>query len=248
LRSLREIFENHNGRLLNKWNHYIDIYEKYLNKFRGTDFVFLEIGTAHGGSLQMWREYFVDQAIIIGVDVNPECKKFEEGNTKIFIGSQEDESFLNDLKRKIPKVDVLLDDGGHTMKQQITTFNSLFDHVKEDGLYMCEDTHTSYRKDYHGGYKSAKSFIEFSKNMIDYIHGWHATGSMKNKIYNSYTQSIHGVYFYDSIVIFEKKKVTKPHNTFKGEKQLSNHFTDFGQKKKISKKIKLLLGMHKPTN
>ena len=53
-------------------------------------------------------------------------QKFEEENTKIFIGSQTDEKFLTDLKSKIPNVDILIDDGGHTMKQQITTFNVLF--------------------------------------------------------------------------------------------------------------------------
>ena len=86
MQSLREIYESHEGRLLNKWEHYIDIYDQFFNKFRNKDIVFVEIGIAHGGSLQMWRKYFGEKATIIGIDVNPECKKFEEGNTKIYIG------------------------------------------------------------------------------------------------------------------------------------------------------------------
>lgn len=121
----------------------------------------------------MWRKYFGEHANIIAVDINPETKKFEEPNTKIYIGSQEDKDFLNQLKKLVPKVDILLDDGGHTMKQQITTFESLFDHIKENGLYVCEDLHTSYWDYFGGGYKKKTSFIEHSKNFIDYLHAWH---------------------------------------------------------------------------
>ncbi len=235
MQSLREIYEEHSGRLLNKWEHYIDIYDEYFSKYRNTDFTFLEIGIAHGGSLEMWRKYFGEKAKIIGVDVNPECKKFETENCTIYIGSQEDADFLNDLKSKIPKVDILLDDGGHTMKQQITTFNVLFDHVKDDGLYVCEDLHTSYWASYGGGYKRKGSFIEFSKNFIDNIHGWHAVKSAKSKMMNHITESVRGLHFYDSIVIIEKKRMQAPKNTFKGKEQLSNHFETFGQTKSLKK-------------
>ncbi len=238
MQSLQEIYDNHNGRLLNKWNHYIAIYDQYFSKYRNKEFVFLEIGIAHGGSLQMWREYFGPQATIIGVDVNPECKKFEEGNTKIYIGSQEDENFLNQLKSLLPKVDVLLDDGGHTMKQQITTFNILFDQVKENGLYACEDLHTSYWFEYGGGYKKKTSFIEFSKTFIDYIHGWHATKKEKPKMFNKITESVAGIHFYDSILILEKKKMQPPIVSFKGKEQLDYHFEQYGQKKKFTKRLK----------
>lgn len=240
METLREIYEKHNGRLLNKWEHYIEIYDNYFSKYRNTDFVFLEIGIAHGGSLEMWRKYFGEKATIIGVDVNPECKKFEQGNTKVFIGSQEDEVFLRNLKTQIPKVDILLDDGGHTMKQQIVTFNMLFDHIKDNGIYACEDLHTSYWRRYGGGYKRKGTFIEFSKKMIDNLHAWHAEKD-KSKMFNHITESVYGLHFYDSILIAEKKPMKEPVNTFKGKEQLSQHFTDYGQRKKFTKRIKAWL-------
>lgn len=237
MESLREIYEHHNGRLLNKWDNYIEVYDSYFSKYRNKPITFLEIGIAHGGSLQMWRKYFGKQAQIIAVDVNPETKKFEEPNTKIYIGSQEDKKFLSQLKTLIPKVDILLDDGGHTMKQQITTFESLFDHVKDEGLYMCEDLHTSYWDVYGGGYKKKNSFIEYSKNFIDHLHGWHALKDDKKKMHNSLTESIYGIHYFDSIMVIEKKKILPPQNTFKGEQQLEHHFLDYGQKKPLIKII-----------
>lgn len=244
MQSLKDIYENYDGRLLNKWTHYIEIYDQFFSKYRNLDIIFLEIGIAHGGSLQMWRKYFGEKALIIGVDVNPECKKFEEGNTKIYIGSQEDAVFLEWLKKEIPKVDILLDDGGHTMKQQITTFNVLFEHVKEDGIYACEDLHTSYWKNYGGGYKKKSSFIEFSKNFIDNLHGWHATKNDKPKMHNFITDSVFAIHYYDSMIFLEKKKMKPPVVTFKGHPELSHHYTDYGQKKSLTKRMKSLLGLH----
>ena len=244
MQSLLEIYENHNERSLNKWTHYIEIYEQFFSKYRNSEIVFLEIGIAHGGSLQMWRKYFGEKALIIGVDVNPECKKFEEGNTKIYIGSQEDTVFLEWLKKEIPKVDILLDDGGHTMKQQITTFNILFEQVKENGIYVCEDLHTSYWKNYGGGYKKKSSFIEFSKKFIDNLHAWHATKNDKFKMHNFITDSVFAVHYYDSMIFLEKRKMNPPVVTFKGHPEISHHFIDYGQRKSRTKRIKSLLGLH----
>jgi hypothetical protein len=238
MQTLRQLYDQHEGRLLNKWDHYIDIYDSYLNKYRNTEFVFLEIGIAHGGSLELWRKYFGEKATIIAIDVNPECKQFEQGNTKIFIGSQQDENFLRSLKQQIPQIDVLLDDGGHTMLQQTTTFNVLFDHVKENGLYICEDLHTSYWPEYGGGLQQKNTFIEFSKRMIDNLHGWHALESQRDKMFNHITKSVYGLHFYDSTLVIEKKPIKQPFPTFKGEKQLTHHFTDFGHTKSFTKKVR----------
>ena len=62
---------------------------------------------------------------IYGIDVDPECKDCEEDNIEIFIGSQADRKFLRQIKKSIPKVDILIDDGGHRMQQQINTFEFL---------------------------------------------------------------------------------------------------------------------------
>jgi hypothetical protein len=236
--SLREIFEAQDDRRLHKWNHYIEIYDSHFSSYRDKEITFLEIGVADGGSLQMWRKYFGEKALLIGVDVNPECKKFEEGNTKIIIGSQENEDFLKNLKSSIPIIDILIDDGGHTMKQQNLTFKHLFNHVTENGLYVCEDLHTSYWYEYGGGLKKQNTFIEFTKGLIDNIHGWHIKKKGKKKILNWLTESIYGLHFYDSIIVIEKRKMQPPQVLYKGKNQNENHVTDFGQRKKMSTIIK----------
>src|SRR5688500_4073673 len=141
---LYQYFINNKDRLIHKWIHYFDIYDRHFSRFRNREIVVLEIGVFQGGSLQMWKNYFGKQARIYAIDIDPNCKKFEEENITIFIGSQSDRAFLNQIKKTIPPIDILIDDGGHTMQQQKTTFEELFTHVKDQGIYLVEDLHTSY--------------------------------------------------------------------------------------------------------
>ncbi len=226
--SLREIFDNLDGKLIHKWNHYIEIYDLYFNKYRGKEINLLEIGVSQGGSLEMWKKYFGHKVHIYGVDVNPRCKELEDELVTIFIGEQEDRNFLNDLKHKIPKIDILIDDGGHTMIQQIVTFEEMFSHVKEDGIYLCEDTHTSYIDAFHGGYKKKDTFIEYSKNFIDYINAWHSENKRKLDV-SDFTKSVYGLHFYTGIVLIEKKKMEFPQDIRKGE--LTVGYVDYPAKK-----------------
>ncbi|TWI80343.1 methyltransferase family protein [Lacibacter cauensis] len=208
MNDLEQYFRQNDKRLIMKWPHYFEIYERYFSRYRNKEIVILEIGVANGGSLQMWRSYFGPKAKIYGVDIDPRCKELEEENIEIFIGSQSDRKFLRDLKSKLPQVDILIDDGGHSMQQQIVTFEELFDIVKPDGVYLCEDLHTSYWLTYGGGYNRRGTYIEYSKKFIDWLNAWH---SEQNGLQvNEFTQTVNAIHYYDSMIIIEKRLRSKP--------------------------------------
>ncbi len=215
MRSLREIFESHEGRLIHKFNHYIDTYERYFEQFRNKEVTIMEIGLSQGGSIDMWKEYFGPKLKYYGVDINPDNRSFEEENVTIFIGSQSDRSFLKDLTNRIPKLDILIDDGGHTMEQQIVTFEVMFDMVKPGGVYLCEDVHTSYWKLYHGKHKGSGTFIEYSKNFIDQIHAWFSEDKSSFKVDNL-TRNIKAIHYYTNLVFIEKENMPEPFEVKKG--------------------------------
>jgi hypothetical protein len=215
IKTLREIFENHSGRLLHKWDHYIEIYDKHFSSYRNKKINILEIGISHGGSLEMWRKYFGVEATIYAIDINPECEKFRDVGIEIFIGSQEDSVFLKKIFDILPPIDILIDDGGHTMNQQVTTFNILFNKVKDNGLYLVEDVHTSYWKHWGGGFRKKASFIEFSKNLIESLYAWHIDDTKLIPVDN-YTKTINCITYYDSIIVFEKKPRSEPFHLMKG--------------------------------
>lgn len=195
-------------RTIYKWLHYFEIYERHFAKYRNTSPIVMEIGVFKGGSLQMWKNYFGEGAKIIGIDIDDSVKSFEEEAISIEIGSQEDRHFLKYLKEKYPHIDILIDDGGHMTHQQIITFEEMFPHISYGGTYLCEDLHTSYWYDYGGGYKSPDSYIEYSKNFIDYIHAWHSRSADLQE--NEYSRSMHSLHYYDSILVIEKEKMGVP--------------------------------------
>lgn len=219
MNDLEKYFTGNTKNLINKWDHYFEIYDRHFSSFRGEKIVILEIGIAQGGSLQMWRDYFGDKATIIGVDINPECKQFEEKGVQVYIGSQEDRKFLKSLKQKIPKVDILIDDGGHTMNQQISTFEELYGHIKDNGVYLCEDLHTSYWGDWGGGYKREGTFIEYSKDLIDYVNAWHSQEKERLDV-SELTRSIFSLHYYDSVLVIEKRKMKEPRHHTTGKQVL----------------------------
>ena len=61
--------------------------------------------------------------------------------------------------------DIIIDDGGHFMHQQIITFEKMYPMVKDQGVYLCEDTHTSYWKEWNNG--TTQTFTDYSKNFVD---------------------------------------------------------------------------------
>lgn len=219
MNDLEKYFHENKERKLHKWMHYFEIYDTHFSKYRGTDVHIVEFGVNYGGSLQMWKNYFGPKAKIYGIDINPHCKEVEEDQIEILIGDQEDKEFLKSVKKRIPKIDILLDDGGHTMKQQINTFEVLFSHIDKNGVYLCEDIHTSYRKHYGGGYKKRGTFIEKSKNFIDYINAWHSRQPRRLAV-SDFTKSVFSLHFYDSILVIEKRPINEPYSLESGTKEL----------------------------
>lgn len=139
---LRSYFDAHReGPGIWKWTHYFDIYHRHFQRFVGTDVHVVEIGVYSGGSLQMWRDYFGPECRITGVDIAEECRAYESDRTRIAIGDQADRDFWASFRAASPRVDILIDDGGHTPEQQMVTVEEMLPHLAPGGVYVCEDIH-----------------------------------------------------------------------------------------------------------
>ncbi|MDP2004114.1 MAG: SAM-dependent methyltransferase [Rubrivivax sp.] len=213
---LESFFAAHDGRLLDKWHHYFEIYDRHFARYRHRPVTVVEFGVSQGGSLQMWRDYFGPQAQLVGVDINQNCQRFEGPGVQIFIGDQADRSFLRRVAKEVPHIDILIDDGGHTMEQQINTFEELYAHVAEDGVFLIEDLHTSYWKKWGGGYRKPGSFIEYSKRFIDQLNAWHSQEPGRFQV-DDFTRSAHSLHYYDSVLVIEKRRMSAPTRERKGQ-------------------------------
>ena len=211
---LLQYFDNNPGRFIYKWHHYFAIYERHFNAYRNRPIRLLEFGVYQGGSLQMWKHYFGPQAQIIGVDINPVCAQMAEPGIEIVIGDQADRNLHAGLRDKYGEFDIIIDDGGHTMQQQIITFEEQYPAVKNGGIYLAEDLHTSYFERWGGALGKSDTFIEHSKRLIDKLHGWYGIGPGRQP--DLITTSAYGIHFYDSIMVIEKRKIEPPFQLVSG--------------------------------
>ena len=193
-----------------KHKNYFHIYDLLLKKYKNKRITFVEIGVFSGGSLFMWRNLFGKRARIIGIDLNPDVKRFEKYGFEIFIGDQSKEKFWNYFFKKIGKVDIILDDGGHTNYQQTITTNKCVPMIKDNGMLIIEDVHSSYIK--HNWYNPSKySFINYAKKIVDDINT-RFPGIPDFKY--SLKKYIYKVEFFESIVSFHINRKLCKKNSF----------------------------------
>ena len=204
--SLWSDFLNNDKRILHKWKHYFPVYERHFKDFVYRPVTFMEIGCGLGGSLQMWKRYFGPHARIVGIDINPDCKKFEEDQVEIYIGQQQDVQFLQDVVRDVGIPDIVLDDGSHVMSHITSTFQFLYPRMPKNGIYLVEDLHTAYWEEYEGGLRKPTTFIEVCKSLIDELNADHTRGALAP---NEFTKSTMALHFYDSVVVFERGAYTR---------------------------------------
>lgn len=144
-------------------------YEKYLPFPRSMPMNILEIGVAVGASLRMWERWFFNSSIT-GMDINFTCKRFESPRITVEIGSQADEKFLYHVNMLNGPFDLIVDDGSHQNAHQILTFQTLFPLLKDGGIYVVEDTCTSYWAQFGGGLKKEGTCTEYFKGLIDEVN------------------------------------------------------------------------------
>lgn len=206
--SLWSDFLTNNERLIHKWTHYMPAYERHLQRFVDRPLTLLEIGCGEGGSLQMWKRYFGPYAHIVGVDIDPRCKDFEEEQISVRIGSQADERFLSELISEFGEFDVVIDDGSHTMEHVVTSFKYLYPRLDKNGVYIVEDLHTAYWAEYGGGLHRQGTFIELCKELLDELNADWCRGAL---LPTDFTRSTLSMHFYDSLAIFEKGRHQRKH-------------------------------------
>lgn len=188
-----------------KWTGYFDVYDRHLGKFIGKKPRILEIGVLGGGSIEMWHKYFGKGTQSVGIDIDEKCLEYKyDFDAKIVLGDQGDPQFWDDFLKKHGKFDIIIDDGGHTMNQQITTLEKCFPFLNDGGVMVVEDTHTSYWQNPWGGGTHRNTFLAYSKNLTDNMNQQHHSLPVMSR-YND----LYSINFYNSQVVFEKRK-TEP--------------------------------------
>lgn len=204
---LLDIYASHTGALIHKWHHYLALYDRYFGARRNTAVRFLEIGVSKGGSLEVWRKFFGPDAVIYGIDIDPECARFDGMAGQVRIGSQADPDFLNRVVDEMGGVDIVLDDGSHHMDHIPVSLETLFPRLSMGGTYMIEDLHTAYWQAWGGGADVPKNFFNMVRTMIDDMHRWYTRRGLNHP---ALAGELGGIHIHDSVVVLDKAPAHAP--------------------------------------
>jgi hypothetical protein len=194
---LRTYFDNvREGPGVWKWLHYFDVYHRHLHKFVDRPVSVVEIGIYSGGSLEMWRHYFGPGCRVHGVDIQPECKVYENDFTTVHIGDQADRRFWKRFRECVPTVDVLIDDGGHTPEQQVVTLEEMLPHLRPGGVYICEDVVGVGNK-----------FAAYAYALAEGFNNWRPDPgrTVQNSRPSAFQAAIASVHLYPFVFVVEKR-------------------------------------------
>jgi len=198
-----DLFFENKGRIIHKWPHYFQVYDEVMAPYIGTEVRMLEIGVFRGGSLELWRRLLGEKAIIFGIDIDPQCRQYDDSNASVRIGSQDDPVFLKETVSEMGGLDIVLDDGSHVAKHQRASYETLFPLLSDGGIYIIEDMHTAYWPAFDGGLRRKGTAIEFLKQKVDQMHRHYYE---KDSNSTEAIPPIESIQFFDSIAVVKKRR------------------------------------------
>ena len=121
-------------------HNYSIFYEKYFEKYKKKkNLTILEIGSQFGSSAAAFYFYFQNPTIIAS-DINPFAMKVYSNNIrKIYIDTQSEKIVENFIKYLNCEFDIIIDDGSHSVRDQLISLKYFYPYLKSEGIYVIED-------------------------------------------------------------------------------------------------------------
>jgi hypothetical protein len=196
-------------------------YETHFRPFRPRPVHLLEIGVGGyksgqqgGGSLRMWKRYF-PRGRIYSVDIFDKSA-LEESRIRIFRGSQVDHKLWEQVFSEQPEFDLIIDDGSHRNEHIPETFRLLFPRLKNGGIYVVEDTQTSYWPLYGGdslNLDNPATQMNFFKRLVDGLNHQELVQDRSTGV-TEFDRQIVSIHFYHNMVFIYKGANDEPSNKF----------------------------------
>ena len=207
LTSLAKVYQT------DKWGRhfYTPIYEQWFASLRYKPVRLLEIGVGGydrprvgGNSLRMWKRYF-KQGSITGIDLYDKSA-LQEDRINIVKGDQCDALFLQEVTRTHGPFDIIIDDGSHVQSHIIASFEALFPLLPSGGIYVIEDTQTSYWPKFEGSTEEMNTIPSAMNYFIQRVHAINRSEWLDEaKPVDIPDQGIGSIAFYHNLIFVVKK-------------------------------------------
>ncbi|MER9952314.1 class I SAM-dependent methyltransferase [Mesorhizobium sp. M0047] len=193
---------------------YLSFYAEKFEPIRHESFVMFELGVFRGASVRMWADYFPN-AKIVGVDYDPEARRYEGERISILIGNAAEEGFLRSIVERHGPPRIVIDDASHRWDHQILGLQTLFPLLVPGGQYVIEDIDTSFEQHL----KNAPFQGESNISAIDYVYklarcvvGDAALGSEQpyDTFIGNYYKSVNSIELYRRLALINKRANPRP--------------------------------------
>lgn len=173
--SLWELYKSHQGKVSDKWVLYLNEYDVLLQEYRSRPVRLLEIGIQNGGSLEIWGQYFASATHLVGCDIDPACSQlvYDDPRVSVVVADANLDGTEHSVIALAKAFDIIIDDGSHRSSDIVKTFCRYFKHLEPGGIFIAEDLHCSYWREFEGGLFHPFSAITFFKHLADIINHEH---------------------------------------------------------------------------
>lgn len=189
------------------FHNYCVRYAAYMEKWRLDKIRLLEIGVQFGCSAGLWLEYF-ENADIYGVDIvncHGDARLDKSTRWHFYLGDQRDRGLWERFKSEVPPLTVVIDDGGHYADAIRISFECLWPHVVNGGVYIIEDVHCLWDAEFaspvHGSDLVKWLFEDVNWHGKDY-HGKPHPGPYT---LTEFERTIDFVHLYKGLIVIGKK-------------------------------------------
>ncbi|MBN2885765.1 MAG: glycosyltransferase [Chromatiaceae bacterium] len=172
---LAQLYAQHQGKVSDKWALYLREYDRLFAPWREEPITLVEIGVQNGGSLELWARYFPRAQRILGVDIDPGCAelRFDDPRIEVLVGDAGAPETVARLRERVGQAHLLIEDGSHRSGDIIRAFAHYLGLLTETGLFIAEDLHCSYWREFEGGLYDPYSAMAFLKTLADVLNRDH---------------------------------------------------------------------------
>lgn len=220
MNTLVDLYRIHQGKVADRWSAYLHQYDRLFCSLRNRPIRLLEIGIQNGGSLEVWGRYFSNARKLVGCDIDPLCLnlRYDDPRISVVMG----DATTDETEQKIGAIsdtwDFVIDDGSHQSHHIVSTFARFFPKIADGGMFVAEDLHCSYWREFGGGLADPFSAVAFFKRVADLVNFEHWGVTVNRAAYLSVfgarygcrfneaaLAQVHSVEFFNSQCVIRKR-------------------------------------------
>ena len=167
----------------------------------------------------MLRHYLGPAAQIVGIDIDDSARTVA-GRARRRDRRPGGSRLPGACRRRHGPFDIVIDDGGHTMRQQIRSIETLFPLLADGGVYLVEDCHTSYWTPYARSGRPGGDVRRLGQGSARRPARLPPFDRARPR--GTLADGPGGVHAYDSVVVLDKARRSRPFSEVSGTSDYIN--------------------------